>query len=65
MLYFNYLSGFGEAWENEENHFFSDYRIIHNMPINLVDFSIKPSQEFKTQIEKVRMTGEEMFEVFE
>ena len=65
MLYFNYLSGFGEAWENEVNHFFSDYRIIHNMPINLVDFSIKPSEEFKRQIELIRTNGEEMFEAFE
>lgn len=62
MLYFNYLSGFGEAWENSENHFFSDYRMIHNMPVQLVDFTINPSEEFKIQIEKIRESGEEMFE---
>lgn len=36
MLYFNYLSGYGETWENINNHFFSDYRMIHNMPVQLL-----------------------------
>lgn len=65
MLYFNYLSGYGEAWENNENHFFSDYRMIHNLPVQLVDFTINPSEEFKMQIEKIRESGEEMFEADE
>ena len=65
MLYFNYLSGYGGAWENSENHFFSDYRMIHNMPVQLVDFTIKPSEEFKIQIERISESGEEMFEADE
>ncbi|OQP59564.1 hypothetical protein A3860_36860 [Niastella vici] len=32
LLFYNWLSeGYGGAWENEENHFFTKYKIIHNL----------------------------------
>ena len=31
LLFYNWLSGKGSKWENENNHFFSDYRMIHNV----------------------------------
>lgn len=36
LLFCNWLSGveFGEDWENEKNHFFTEYRMIHNFRPN-------------------------------
>lgn len=65
MLYFNYLSGFGGNWESSQNKFFSDYRMIHNMPLYMADFTIAPEVEFEKQILRIKNTGEEMFEEFE
>jgi hypothetical protein len=65
LLYFNYLSGFGRKWENKENRFFSDYRMIHNMPFNLAAFTINPRIEFRNQIRAIRLQKEEMFEADE
>jgi hypothetical protein len=32
MLFYNWLgSGYGDTWENEENKFFTEYKIIHNL----------------------------------
>lgn len=33
MLFFNWIAGqeFGEDWENDKNHFFTEYRMIHNL----------------------------------
>lgn len=32
MLFYNWLSvGYGGAWENDENRFFTEYKIIHNL----------------------------------
>lgn len=32
LLFCNWISGvdFGDNWENEKNHFFTEYRMIHN-----------------------------------
>jgi hypothetical protein len=62
MLYMNYLSGYGSTWENEDNRFFSDYRMIHNMPLELTEFTINPRIEFKEQIATIAAEGESMFE---
>lgn len=62
MLYFNYLSGYGKNWENSMNRFFSDFRMIHNIPLELTEFTISPRDEFKTQIQLIKESGEEMFE---
>jgi hypothetical protein len=31
LLFYNWLGGFGENWENEKNEFFTEYRMIHNL----------------------------------
>lgn len=31
MLFYNWLSGYGKNWENEENSFFTKYKMIHNL----------------------------------
>ena len=65
MLYFNYLAGIGTNWENEQNKFFSIYRMIHNLPLELADAVFSPTIEFNAQIKEIRESGEEMFEYHE
>lgn len=37
MLFYNWYSGYGLKWEQKVgNHFFTDYRMIHNIPVNLI-----------------------------
>jgi hypothetical protein len=31
MLFYNWISGYGEDWENEDNRYFTEYRMIHNL----------------------------------
>lgn len=62
MLYYNYLSGYGENWENKSNKFFSKYRMIHNLPFDLTKFSIDPHAEFMEEITAIKLEDEEMFE---
>lgn len=42
MLFYNWLSGFGNQWENQDNKYFTDYRMIHNIYNDLLidDFSL-------------------------
>ncbi|MES3017449.1 MAG: putative phage abortive infection protein [Bacteroidota bacterium] len=65
MLYFNYLSEYGENWEKDENKYFSDFRMIHNLPIELTEFTIKPKDEFSKQISIIKEQDEEMFAFYE
>jgi hypothetical protein len=47
FLYYNWLSGYGRQWENDINHFFTDYRMIHNVNDGIHDdFSIKTTLPF-------------------
>ncbi len=43
MLFYNWIAGFGSKWENAENKFFTDYRMIHNLynKMLLEDFDLK------------------------
>lgn len=34
MLFYNWLSGYGDKWENDENQFFTEYCMIHNLWYN-------------------------------
>ncbi len=31
LMFYNWLADFGKEWENDNNHFFTDYRMIHNV----------------------------------
>lgn len=33
MLFYNWFSGYDSEWENEKNHFFTEFRMIHNMDV--------------------------------
>jgi len=41
LLFYNWLSDFGKQWENENNKFFTDYRLIHNLYNELLINDIK------------------------
>ncbi len=34
MLFYNWLSEYGDDWENEDNHFLTKYKMIHNLWYN-------------------------------
>jgi hypothetical protein len=48
LLYYNWLSGDGRKWEDDYNHFLTDYRMIHNVDLRLIipDFDVRTIQPF-------------------
>jgi len=54
FLYYNWLSGYGEKWENEKNQFLTTYRMIHNVNPKAIhkDFEIKKISPFKELLER-------------
>ncbi len=42
LLFYNWLADFGGNWESDDNKFFSDYRMIHNLDQELIlsDFNL-------------------------
>lgn len=47
FLYYNWLSDYGNQWENDTNRFFTDFRMIHNVNHSIHnDFAIKNTQPF-------------------
>lgn len=65
LLYYNYVSGYGENWENENNSFLCNYKMIHNMPLNSNLSSFYPQIIFKNQIESLKEKDEILFENWE
>jgi hypothetical protein len=81
LLYYNWLSGFGAKWEkkretyhldksynNSDNRFFTDYRMIHNIPEQMVIDNFKPSEIFIAEYlnfkyEKERKNEDTLFEI--
>lgn len=61
FLYYNWLSGYGRQWESENNKFFTDYRMIHNVSSNLmhIDFEIKNMEPFETLLKQGGFRKEE------
>ncbi|MDR2890287.1 MAG: putative phage abortive infection protein [Alistipes sp.] len=49
LLYYNWLAGDGRKWEDGSNHFFTDYRMVHNINSRLVipDFAPKSISPFR------------------
>lgn len=45
-IFYNWYSGTGSAWENDVNKFLTDYRMIHNIPLDFVIDDINISQIF-------------------
>lgn len=52
LLYYNWLSGDGEKWEDGENRYFTDYRMLHNIKPTMIisDFDIRQTPPFKELI---------------
>jgi len=47
FLYYNWLAGYGGRWEDDSNHFFTEYRMIHNVNFAIhKDFAIKNTPPF-------------------
>ncbi|MBD1421629.1 putative phage abortive infection protein [Sphingobacterium chuzhouense] len=53
LLYYNWLGGYGKAWEEKRiegkkrKRYFTDYRILHNLDKKLVMAEFDPTREFK------------------
>jgi len=47
LLYYNYISGYGSKWENDENSFFIDYRMLHNIHSELILSEFDPVERLK------------------
>ena len=56
MLYYNAVSGFGINWI--DNLYFTDFKMIHNLPLPLADFGIIPEKKFENEINE----GKDIFE---
>lgn len=48
MLYYNAVAGFGTPWINEG--YFTTYKMIHNIPVPLANFGIRPEIRFATEL---------------
>ncbi|MDV7698814.1 putative phage abortive infection protein [Chryseobacterium soli] len=59
LLYYNWKSGFGKKWEEKDekgilkNHFFTDYRMIHNLNNEMLfdNSSLESIKEFKEKFQ--------------
>lgn len=51
-LFYNWYSTFGQQWENENNSFLADYRMIHNIDQSMIINDIDLLQTFKPEILK-------------
>lgn len=60
MLYYNYIIGFGRDWENEG--YLTKYRMLHNLPINKVKYTVNPRVHFKVYIDSIKPGEGELFE---
>ena len=53
FLYYNWLAGYGRRWEDGNNHFFTDYRMIHNVNLAIHDdFAIKETPPFSNLLKE-------------
>ncbi|MDR1005715.1 MAG: putative phage abortive infection protein [Bacteroidales bacterium] len=43
LLFYNWLSGYGAKWEDKDNHFLTDFRMIHNVKPEMIieDFDLE------------------------
>jgi hypothetical protein len=56
LLYYNSLTKFGEGWI--ENKYFTNYKMIKNIPLEFADFGLKP----KDKLGKINEFNENIFE---
>ena len=60
FLYYNWLAGYGGRWEDDRNHFFTKYRMIHNVNSAIhKDFAVEKTQPFKNLLKEKNYRTEE------
>jgi hypothetical protein len=65
MLFYNWYSGYGSKWEQEKgNHFFTNYRMIHNIPESLIFIDIDLVDLFN-EVNKKILKENEFDDLFE
>jgi uncharacterized membrane protein len=53
FLYYNWLAEYGGRWEDDSNHFFTEYRMIHNVNSAIhKDFAIEKTPPFKNLLKE-------------
>lgn len=65
MLFYNWLSGYGEAWENKDNQFFTKYKMIHNLWYDQLyeNEFIKEKIEYLNKAYKTLNNNDNLFEI--
>lgn len=61
LLYYNSAAWFNDEWK----HYFTDYRLIKNIPLKLADFGVSPEEKYKDDIARLAEKGIMMFELHE
>lgn len=62
LLYYNAVSGYGKLWF--ENGYFTDYKMLHNLPIDFANFGVQPMEhpEIIKSMAYWKEQGQELFE---
>jgi hypothetical protein len=60
LLYYNGLSEMGRKWN--DNDYFTTYRMIHNLPLPLADFGVKPQDKYRKEIADLQAQRRFLFE---
>lgn len=63
MLFYNWMSNYGNQWENDSNNYFTKYKMIHNLwynELNLDDYMKKKLFCLVNKYEKLKKTDKEM-----
>lgn len=64
LLFYNWISKLGQAWENNDNKFFTKYRMIHNLPKNSIYSPINIDLLFMDEFEKTYLNhNDTMFDI--
>ena len=70
-MYYNYRIGFGSKWDYlgddkdniiRNNRFLTEYRMIHNMPVDKVKYTENPRDHFADYIATIDSTKDPLFE---
>jgi hypothetical protein len=65
MLFYNWFSDFGRQWENVENKFFTDYRMIHNIYQSIILSDIQIEELFEPKGNYMKEKNREFDSLFE
>lgn len=63
MLFYNWLGGYGGDWENKDNSYFTQYKMLHNLwytEMNLDNYIKEKLQELVRKYENFKITDDEI-----